>query len=199
MKQFVAENPDIEVNGSTVLSVVDGMGAIKNIALRILWENGIEVPKANQWYSQQRWLDCFKELSCNVGPNTLFGIGLAIPDNAIFPEDIDSIQKALESIDVAYHMNHRLHEKILYDSLSGEKLVGIGNYKYEETGQYSANIICDNPYPCEFDKGIITTMARRFRPKGAKLIIKHRDELGCRKHGHDSCTYTVTWEPDGKS
>lgn len=193
MKQFVAENPDIEVNGTTVLSVVDGMGAIKNIALRILWENGIEIPKVNQWYSQQKWLDCFKELSNKVGPNTLFGIGLAIPDNAEFPGDIDSIQKALLSIDIAYHMNHRLHDTAFFNTKTGEQMQGIGNYKYIETGDKSASIICDNPYPCEFDKGIITSMARRFRPKGAKLIIKHHDEAGCRKNGNDSCTYNITW------
>ena len=52
---------------------------------------------------------------------------------------------------MAYHMNHR----------NGI----IGDYKFEKTSDTSAKIICTNPYPDEFDKGIITTMARRFAPE----------------------------------
>lgn len=193
MKQFVAADPAIEVNGSTVLSVVDGMGAVKNIALRILWENGIEAPKPDQWYSQQSWLDSFKELGKRVGPNTLFGIGLAIPDNAEFPPEIDNIDKALSAIDIAYHMNHRIHGSPLFNPATGQMNEGIGHYTYEKTSANSGHVTCDNPYPCEFDKGIVTAMARRFRPKGAKLIITHDDTKGCRKNGDISCTYNVTW------
>lgn len=193
MKQFVAGDPAIEVNGSTVLSVVDGMGAVKNIALRILWENGIEAPKIDQWYSQQKWLDSFKQLRDKVGPNTLFGIGLAIPDNAEFPPEIDNINKALASIDVAYHMNHRINEEPLFNPNTGQMKEGIGHYTYKKINDNKIEIICDNPYPCEFDKGIVTALSRRFRPKGTKLVIAHDDSKGCRKNGDSSCTYSVSW------
>ena len=37
----------------------------------------------------------------------------------------------------------------------------------ESPGEKSnALMVCENPYPCHFDRGIITTMARRLGMKG---------------------------------
>lgn len=49
-------------------------------------------------------------------------------------------------------MNHRNGEIGYY------KLISI-NLKAN-----TAIMNCKNPYPCNFDRGIITTMARKFRP-----------------------------------
>ena len=106
MVQFVAFAPNVEVNGQTVLSVVDGLNPFRMLALRILSGHGIVDPKPGEWYSQQAWLDAFKHISEKVSA-TLYKIGLQIPENADFPPDVDTIEKALASIDVAYHMNHR--------------------------------------------------------------------------------------------
>jgi len=38
----------------------------------------------------------------------LFSIGNRIPENAQFPSDIYNIEKALQGIDVAYHMNQHV-------------------------------------------------------------------------------------------
>jgi len=40
-------------------------------------------------------LDTFREIADQVGPNTLYQIGVRIPENAAFPPEIDSIEKAL--------------------------------------------------------------------------------------------------------
>lgn len=45
MAMFVAMTPNAEVNGETVYSIVDGMGAFKSAALKILEKNGIKDPK----------------------------------------------------------------------------------------------------------------------------------------------------------
>ena len=78
MTQFKAFNKDVEVNGETVLSVVAGMGTFKSTALKILKENGIDEPKPGEWYSQQNWLNAFKEISEKIGEHTLHQIGMAI-------------------------------------------------------------------------------------------------------------------------
>jgi hypothetical protein len=180
MAQYVAMSPNVEVNGETVFAVVAGMGTFRSIALEILAENGIEDPKPGIWYPQQKWLDAFKRISASLGANTLFAIGIKIPENAQFPPDIDTIEKALQSIDVAYHMNHR----------NGD----IGEYKFENAGLKSARMICRNPYPCAFDRGIITAMAKRFKlQENIMPSVKHDDSAPCRNRGADSCTYTVNW------
>lgn len=180
MAQFKAFAKNVEVNGETVLSIVDGMGAFRNTALKILAENGINDPQPGQWYSQQAWLDAFQTIAQQVGKHTLYLIGQKIPENAKFPAGIDTLAKALASIDVAYHMNHR----------GGE----IGYYRYEPLTERSAQMVCRNPYPCDFDRGIITAMAQKFKPQGAISVrVRHDDAAECRKTGADSCTYTIEW------
>jgi hypothetical protein len=179
MAMFKAYASKVEVNGETVLSVVDGMGAFKTRALQILAECGIKDPTPGQWYPQQAWLDAFKRIAETIGSNTLYSIGLKIPENAQFPPQIDDVHKALAAIDVAYHMNHR----------NGE----IGHYQYQKAGETNAVVNCPNPYPCDFDRGIIEAMVRKFKPRGGVAIVEHDNTAPCRKKGAESCSYKINW------
>jgi hypothetical protein len=125
-------------------------------------------------------LDSLQEISLKIGPKSLFAIGKAIPSNAQFPPDINTIEKALASIDIAYHMNHK----------NGE----IGHYKLIKAEGRTAKMVCDNPYPCDFDRGIIEAMAQKFKPADSIMaFVEHDDTQPCRKKGADSCTYLITW------
>ena len=179
MKTFQASSPNVEVNGETIYSIVDGMGVFKTTALKILNDNGIPNPQPGHWYKEQSWLNAFKDISEKVGDSTLYNIGQKIPENAIFPPEINDIHKALSAIDVAYHMNHR----------NGE----IGEYKYEKTGDRSAKITCTNPYPDEFDKGIIFQMGKKFAPSGTVVSVTYDTNKSSRSKGYDSTVYLVAW------
>jgi hypothetical protein len=181
MAQFIAFDPNVEVNGQTILSVVKAISIGQDSRLAVLKKQGI-TPEEGKWYKQQAWLDAFKEISNELGEKTLFVIGKAIPENAIFPPQIDNLQKALAAIDVAYHMNHR----------NGK----IGNYtlkQYDEKKR-EAVMVCNNPYPSEFDRGIISTMLRRFKPKDSiKYDVLVDLSAESRVKGDESCTYLVQW------
>lgn len=181
MAQFKAFDSKVQINGETVLSIVDGMGAFKTKAFDILSKNGINDAKPGEWYSQQGWLNSFKEISDKMGAATLFSIGCKIPENANFPPQINSFETAMHGIDMAYHMNHK----------NGE----IGSYKFLGlTGAKEAKMICENPYPCDFDRGIIEAMAKRFKPEHSiSVSVKHNDQASCRKKGADSCEYLISW------
>jgi hypothetical protein len=88
-------------------------------------------------------------------------------------------------------MNHRKKGKVMFDPASGQKLDGIGAYGYAPADrERKITCVCDNPYPCDFDRGLITGFAQRFERQAR---INHDDRAPCRKTGGDSCTYVVTW------
>lgn len=182
MAQFIPFAPGVEVNGQTVLSVVEALDAGKETRRAILAKHGLGNVDPHGWFAQQQWLNAFREIAEEIGDYTLFSIGKAIPEHAIFPPEIDSLEKALAAIDVAYHMNHR----------NGE----IGNYKLLsfDAAAKVAVMECKNPYPSEFDRGIITTMLRRFKPALSTRYDVVRDtSKPTRLEGADSCTYLITW------
>jgi hypothetical protein len=196
--EFRAFEPAIEVLGQTVWTIVDAFDLFKEIPSRILIEEGVGEPGDGGvvrlapagWYSQEAWLRAFKRIAESVGESKLYAIGLRIPENAKFPPHIKTIDDAVASIDVAYHMNHRKAGKVMFDPATGAMLEGIGHYGYKKLGPRSIESVCANPYPCSFDRGIITTMARRFE-KGAAIV--HDDTRPCRRKGQNDCTYKITW------
>ena len=178
MPEFQAFSNQVEVNGQTVLSVIDGMGTYKDLAKNILRKQNIDHVVETDWYSQQAWLDAFEEISRSIGSNTLYMIGTKVPENAKFPPEIDSVEKALISIDMAYNLNHR----------GGD----IGKYSYERIDDRSGRMVCLNPYPCDFDRGLIKAVGEKFS-NGAPVSVTHDNSCGCRKKASDSCTYNIRW------
>ncbi len=167
-------SPAVEVNGQTVLSMSKGFGSFQTMAEKIMGQHGLADIMPEAWYSAQKFLAAFKQIRDSVGSRTLHQIGLKIPESAQFPPQINSAQSALAGIDMAYHMNHR----------GGE----IGVYGYAAVGEKAADIHCENPYPCSFDEGIITAMARRFEPRAR---VAH-DPAGCRDKGGKACLFHVS-------
>ena len=197
--QFEVFEPGIEVNGSTVYAIAAGLGYFSNLSRRYFSQVhiGTVVNKElhidlDGWYPQAAWLEAFRNISAQVGDRVLFNIGLSIPENARFPLWVADIDSAIRAIDIAYHLNHRKNGKILYDTAAGTMDEGIGHYGYQRESADEQKIMCvsNTPYPCAFDRGIITAMARTFQPN-ARVV--HDDTKECRACGADSCTYIITW------
>jgi hypothetical protein len=197
--QFKAFEEGIEVNGQTVYAIIDGFKHFRSLAAKFLLNNGIGESDQEQgviidpeaWYSQEAWLDAFEAIAKAVGDSVLFQIGVSIPRNAQFPPWVVDIESAVKSVDIAYHMNHRKQGQIMFNPENMSMTEGIGHYGFEKIE--GKNIIvskCENPYPCDFDCGIMTTMASKFEVQAA---VAHNDSEPCRKNGADSCTYMITW------
>ena len=194
MPQYVAIDDRVEVNSRTINSVLAGMKGFRSQAERILQAHGIFDLSPEAWIPQANWLEAFRTIGDTIGQSTLFAIGKMIPETAEFPPDINSIEGALASIDVAYHMNHRLEEKPLFVPETGELLEGIGHYRVQETTGRSAIMVCRNPYPCRFDEGIIQAISERFKPDDSLYVqVDHDAESACRNKGGESCTYHIKW------
>lgn len=179
MAQFIALDSNVEAKGAAIMSVVAGLG---NHAIPILKKYDLYPIDVEGWYKQQNWLDAFREVA-QMNFMSLVAIGMKIPDNATWPPDIKTAHDALASIDVAYQMNHR-----------GGK---IGGYHYKVTGNRSGEMMCDNPYPSDFDYGIIYRTVQKFRTdtdeEKTGIIVKRNNDIPNRLTGAEQCIYTITW------
>ena len=165
----------VEVNGQTIQSFLKAADSHRDTIVRILAENQIPDPKPGLWYPQHAWLSAFRTIAEKIGPEALYAIGRKIPESADWPAHIDSLEKALDSIDIAYHMNHR----------GG----AIGHYLFEKKAERMGIMICNEPYPCDFDRGIIEAVASKFT---TKFQLTHQGET-CRKKGDACCVYQLSW------
>lgn len=192
MGEYKAFNVAVEVNGQTILSVVKGMPGYESTALKILNEKGISDIKDDSWYPQQAWLDAFKEIAEKIGTSTLRSIGTKIIESAQFPPNVNSVETALASIDIAYHMNHRAMGTVLFNPETGAMLEGIGHYTFSKKSDNEFVMSCENPYPCDFDKGLLKGVVEKFMLPGQKAEYLENVKSGCRTtSGSTKCTYLI--------
>jgi hypothetical protein len=196
--QFKPYEPGIEVWGACVEPFIEAFKLFPSVMMKRIVAHGIGTLRGKDividrqaWYPLEEWLKVFEDIATTVGPRAIFQIGQYIPRHAVFPPSVTDIHTAIGSVDVAYHMNHRKNGKVMFDPATGKKLSGIGRYGFEPvTGERKIISICENPYPCDFDKGILSSMAARFEKNSR---VAHDDRAPCRKSDGPSCTFTITW------
>ncbi len=169
-----------EIKGQSVMAVVAAMSIVQERALKILAEQGIAPLESERWYPMERFLEVFRTIQKEIGLNTIKAVGRKIPENAMFPPNIVTIEDGFRSIDVAYRMNHRGPGNI-------------GGYHYTRTSDRSGRMVCDNPYPCPMDEGLLESIARRFRPQDSLWARVEHQSGDCRRNGAASCTFELSW------
>lgn len=189
----------IENTGIGIKVIVEGFGAFSVLASKFLAEEGLGTlgPEGiveidpNGWYPIDNFRRAFKRIGLEVGSAVVTQVGKVIPKEAKFPPAIKDIDSALGSLDIAMHMNHRKHGRLMFDPLTGEMLEGIGHLAYSRTaGKNEIIMTSDSLYPCAMDLGLITAMAQRFQPR-AKVLHDHAQP--CKEKGGTACRYIVTW------
>lgn len=197
--QYEECEPGIEVNGESLGATVDAFRQYPTIVAKYLTQYGLtkivngkpEPIDRSSWYPLDKWLACYHAIAKDVGLNSLYTIGRKIPENAVFPAHVTDLETALTTLNAAFHFVHRKNGVPMFDPATGEMLPGIGSVTCQfSRNERKATMVFENPYPCEFDRGLVTALANRFEPM-AKTV--HDNAAPCRKKGGDSCTYIVTW------
>jgi hypothetical protein len=80
-------------------------------------------------------------------------IGRDKPKNTVWPPDIETATDAVMSINEAYQRNHR----------NGK----VGGYHAEQINPGHMKLTCNNPYPCQFDQGLIEGVVFKFATETA--------------------------------
>jgi len=175
MPKYKPIESDIEVLGSSIISTINSFPDKRETELKqIFAEHGIKNPNEEEWYPNEANLAAMSTLYEKFGAGMLEKIGRDKPKNIIWPPNIETAVDAVMSIDEAYQKNHR----------NGK----IGGYHAEQVGKNRIELVCDNPYPCPLDQGLIEGVAFEFADKTAMV-----SEIGeeCREEGGEHCTYKV--------
>ena len=194
----------VEARGENIVGLLKGMGQLfRQWTLKgVLLENGIDENNLQEWYPLQSLLNVFDAIIEKGGKLTLERIGATVIDNVKWPQKITSFEEAINSIDIAYHMNHRRDGKNLFDPATGQIIEGqIGHNVFypEKPEERQAVYVCGSFYPCEFDHGMSAALAKRFPPQEAQragfsnIRVIHDDTKPCRKTGGETCTYLIKW------
>lgn len=182
MPQYQAYDPAVEVWGASMLGCIRGLekaGLASGEALALLSERGVPEVAPEGWYPQQAYLDMLRELERRHGERALRAMAREVPDTSKFPPGIHTLEQALQTLDFAYQMNHR----------GGP----IGRYACVPLGPHSVELICENPYGCAVDLGILDALVSQFTPPGTRPHITHQLGTPCRRLGAEACTYLITW------
>ncbi|HZF53084.1 MAG TPA: hypothetical protein VE093_30735 [Polyangiaceae bacterium] len=190
MTGMSADLSRVEVLGQTIMGIMTAMGEYSSIAKSILRQNSIRSIEPDAWYPMAVCLAAVETIGERVGEHTLFVIGKRVPENVVWPPHIRAIDEVLDFIDIAYHSTHRLDGAVLYDPASGVMKEGIGHYRHQKQGPRRSVMVCDTPFPSEFDRGLILEVARQFKPDAE---VSLDDTKPTRKGGALSCTYIVSW------
>lgn len=182
MHRAILLSPRAEVLGASVLGMARGLesqGLDWARVLDLLHQVGIVDPQADSWYSVTRLLAFLAAVERAHGREALRAVGRAIPDTARFAPDLDTLERALRTLDVAYQVNHR----------GGP----IGRYRYQAKGPGQGEMHCENPYPCDFDGGLLERLVARYAVAGPALGVTHRPGPLCRRLGAPACVFDLRW------
>jgi len=147
------------------------------------------------WNDLQSLLNALKEVEQTIGEMNLFLIGKSVVDGTAFPP-MEGLRNALESIDVAYHMNHRKNGEIMFNPNTGQMTEGIGHYKLVkfDEAKREAVMVCHTPYPSKFEEGLVLQIVRKFKPQDSIRTRVSLDETKeTRRKGGDTCTFNISW------
>ncbi len=197
--QFQPFEPGIEAKGEAIRWMVAGFRILPSTGIRYLTKHGLTKTGPDGkpfvdfdgWIAQEPWLRCFEAIANEVGSNVVRDIGRHLGANTEVPPTIKGLEAGMRYLDAGYHLYHRKHGKVMFDPASGRMLEGIGHYGCQVTpGKNEIVSVCENPYPCDFDHGILEGFVPRLATRGH---VEHDAKAPCRKQGADSCTFRITW------
>ena len=181
MKEFRIEAGKAQVNGKVVETYMAAMGPYAGRGEQVLKRNlGVAelVYDGTTFYALDSFLKTLEEFQSQLGQPFLKSMGKFIFSKAEFPPDITTLEGAMNLLNTAYYMNHQTEPG------------AIGAYAWRAESDHRGTMVCDNPYPCAFDQGLLETIAKRFVPEAR---VTHDPAQGCRHDQGDVCVYTIEW------
>ena len=177
MKVFELPNANAETTGDSILSFMEC--AKMEALLPFMKRHGLDNVQRGEWYPLQKWLDVQRDISEEGGGSfDLLAIGMAIPQSAIFPPEISTVEAVVQGWDFSYQMNHR----------GGD----VGKYVVTKISN-GFKIVDSTPYPTDISFGVMRGFVKRFRVDNTNYITKYDTSAPSKKYGKETSTFLLTW------
>ncbi len=174
--------PLAELWGGSLLGLakgLEGFGVARVAVDELLAKVGIHQPDPAVWYPVTTTLRFLEAVEADHGREALRSMGRAIPENARFAPDMEGMERTLQVLEVAYQVNHL-----------GATTCGYQHH-LPEPGQ--AEVVCENPYPCDLDLGLIERLLERGAGGSPRASVVHRLGPACRRLGARACVFDLRW------
>ncbi len=160
---YVSFDPAATVNGDTLRALLATFH-IPQLAREMLEKYGLPAnPQPGHWYSLQAWLDVLSELELFYGDRTVYAVGLQVATSSLWPAHITTLEQALHALDETCRLNI--------------KGTTIGYYRIESQQPRKIWVHCLTPTPVDFERGIITGLARKFKPLDSLRVEITRENM----------------------
>lgn len=188
---------EVEVRGEVIVGIKEVLEnseyRSKGLSLKPF---NLDTAKPNRWYPLKNLVDFFTYLEDSNNSVILQKIGAEVANKALWPDTVQTIRAALESVNIAYHMNHRRNSLELFDYKKGVVIEGaIGhNILYVDDKRQIVNYICGSFYPSDFDLGMAKQVVNIFGKNAIAALSVKRDAFKpTRKKGATTCTFNLNY------
>ena len=184
-----------ETHGGALLNVLRSSGEVADLARRLIDAAGVSLPGpgSKALPTGSRWIrtSTFSSKSgARLGAPPCSRSVPPYPSTRCSRRTSTGSRRRCRAWTSAYHLNHRRDGVVMYDPTTRTTLEGIGHYRRRDLGAHG--VVCESTsvYPCPFDLGLVTGLARRFE---ASAAVTHAAGDACRARGADACAYVVWW------
>jgi hypothetical protein len=188
----------VEVRGEVIIGIKEVLEnstyRSKGISLKPF---NLDTAKPNQWYPLKNLVDFFTYIEESNNSVILQKIGAEVANKALWPDTVQTIRAALESVNLAYHMNHRRNGLELFDYKKGVVIEGYIGHNILEVDDKKETVkyICGSFYPSDFDLGMAKQVVKIFGKNAiAALSVKRDASKPSRKKGDTTCTFNLNYK-----
>jgi len=182
MTQFASFSTENKVSGEWIRLFHKSSTFLNDKVKQSLKKNDILNASPEHWYSLQDYLNVFNEVSKTHSPSVLFKMGKNLFQCFQDSPEIQTIEEAVSAFNEKYQVAHK-----------GTK---VGYYKVIKfkKEQKEIQIECKNPYPCYWDRGILTALGKKYKPQESRIFhVELNTSLPNRLAGSDKSIYTIVW------
>jgi hypothetical protein len=182
MAQFKVFSPHSEVSSKMVRMTLDAVHGRESQMNEIFVRNHLYHSLEERWHPMQNYLNALKEIYEHLGPTPLFDFGKFFPKSFIFSGQHYTLEDLIHKLNAFYHNLHKGSD--------------VGYYKlvHFDKEHKEARIECRNPYPCYFDRGILTVISKLSKPVDARFIhVWLSKNSPSRLSGDDVSYYSIEW------